>query len=95
MTLFEKIVLGLLGLAALVLFSVVKADHSVTIIPPPVAGEWSVVQGYIVTTPDGARMACEADTWTGDKSLYDFSCAPFVDPKGYYGNNVTGELTEK
>lgn len=94
----DLIALAALAVVVIALFSMgaANAAHTgLTIAPTPETGEWSVVQGYITTSPTGERMACETAPWSGDMELLDFNCAPFVDAVPYFGNNVTGELTPK
>jgi len=95
---FDLIALAAIAVVVIALFSMgtANAAHTgLTIEVPAEPGEWSVVQGYITTSPTGERLACETAPWSGDMELLDFSCAPFVDAKPYFGNNVTGELTPK
>ena len=70
-----------------------KAEDHTIMIMVPVTDRWVAEQGFIVTSPDGERFACEIGIWTPEFETDEVSlaCAPFGDTKRYRGHK-DGEL---
>ena len=100
MKLWEKIVMIILLAAAIyIVAGVVKPVGAQATIQPIVIGQWSVVQGFISTSPEGVRFACEVGDY-GEGQSYPFEledsdvylrCVPFINDKPYAGKKE-GEL---
>ena len=92
MTLYEKFVLLSLLAAVVWIFTVVGTPASgQALIVPMTPGEWGVTQGYISTSPEGERFACELGEYNEavqigvtSPDVY-LKCVDFVYPKAYIG----------
>ena len=94
MTLYEKFVLLSLLAAVVWIFTVVgtpASGESLVVIIPVTPGEWNVNQGYVTTSPEGERLACELGDYgeaiqlgVTSPDVY-LKCVDFVYPKAYIG----------
>jgi len=97
---YEKVLILLLLVAAVYIIGAVgQPANGQATIEPIMIGEWRVGQGYISTSPEGDRYACEVGDY-GEGRSYPFEldemdvylrCVPFVDDKPYAGK-PDGEL---